>query len=207
MKYIANIITKNKIEVSEFFNVATDLTSVDTSLPTLIVGWKDVKNYFPEQDILEYNITPTISWTFSKREKRYQYEKDINNFIERVIKNIDKVINYRFFNYMLSTDKKRNDFYNYINKGGNSIYYNSRFAYIYNPVDKLTLGVSLQDLKYIGIDILTFVKEINLNNNNIIVDNLNFITQASFPLIKDNAKVLAYLNYLKNPDIYIETEK
>ena len=143
MKYIANIITKNKIEVSEFFNVATDLTSVDTSLPTLIVGWKDVKNYFPEQDILEYNITPTISWTFSKREKRYQYEKDINNFIERVIKNIDKVINYRFFNYMLSTDKKRNDFYNYINKGGNSIYYNSRFAYIYNPVDKLTLGISL----------------------------------------------------------------
>ena len=107
----------------------------------------------------------------------------------------------------LSTDKKRNDFYNYINKGGNSIYYNSRFAYIYNPVDKLTLGVSLQDLKYIGIDILTFVKEINLNNNNIIVDNLNFITQASFPLIKDNAKVLAYLNYLKNSDIYIETEK
>ena len=207
MKYIANIVTKNKIEISEFFNVIADLESADISLPTLIIGWDEVKRYFPEQDILEKQITPTISWTFSKREKRYQYEKDVSVFVERVIKQLDKIVNYHFFNYLLSTDKKKNDFYEYINKGGNSIYYNSRFVYIYNPINKTTLGVSLQDLKYIGIDIQIFLKEINKNNNNNIADSLKFITQSSFPLIKDNTKVLPYLNYLKNFDIYKETEK
>lgn len=207
MKYIANIISKSRIETSEFFNVTSDFNSVDTTLPTLIIGWKEVKELFPEQDILECEITPTISWTFSKKEKRYKFEKDIKAFIDKVVKNLNENITYRFFNYILSSVEKRENFKNYVNKGGNSIYHNARFLYVYNPNDNLTLGISLQDLRYAQIDVSNFIKSLNSNSNNFVIDNLNFITEESLALIKDNVKAVAYLNYLKNSDIYKETER
>ena len=131
MRYIANIITKGKLDISSFFNVTTSLEGIDTNIPTLIIGWGMVKELFPEQDILTPIIKENISWTFSKREKRYQYEKDIENFINNVVNNINNKINYRFFNFVLATKDKRNKFISYIQSGLNSIYYNSNHLKIY----------------------------------------------------------------------------
>lgn len=205
MKYIANIVTKHKVDAIDFFNVTSDFSSVDTTLPTLIVGWKEVKELFPEQDILESDITSNICWTFSKKEKRYKFEKDLVAFIEKAIKTIDTKVNYRFFNYILASQEKRNAFVSYLHKGGCSIYHNSRFLYIYNPKQQMTLGVSLQDLRYVGIKIPKFISLLNVLDNNIITDNINFLSQESLILIKDNIKAVPYLNYLKNFDIYKET--
>jgi hypothetical protein len=107
MKYIGNIITTNKIDVSEFFNISNSIKKVDTTLPTLIIGWKQTKEMFPQQDILEHKITDTVSWTFSKREKRYKYEEDLSKFIDRVIKSLDDKINYKFFNFIISSRKSK----------------------------------------------------------------------------------------------------
>lgn len=203
MKYIANIITKHKIEISSFFNVSTEIKDVDTSIPTLIIGWEKVKKLFPNQDILNDKISDTISWTFSKREKRHQYEKDIHNFIQNVILGLNDLINYRFFNYVLANPDKREQFISYITNKECSIYYNSRFMYVYVVNDNLTLGISLRDLEYIGISNKEFISKIS-KTHNIMCDNLNCIDVQSFSLIKDNIKVIAYLNYLKYSDIYKE---
>lgn len=204
MRYIANIITKNKIEISSFFNVTSDFSAVDTNIPTLIIGWSEVRELFPNQDILNPEISNTISWTFSKREKRYQYEKDIESFINKVLKGVDENINYRFFNYALATPIKREKFVKYVQSGHCSIYYNSRFLYVYNIHDSFTIGISLIDLAYIGINIKQFITSLTLNNNNIICDNMKCIDSDSYALIKDNIKIIAYLNYLRNYDIYKE---
>lgn len=202
MNYIANIITTSKIEISEFFNVTKTLEDVDVSIPTLIIGWKEVKGYFPEQDILNNKICDNIFWTFSKREKRYRYENDLKEFIIYVIKHMNNTINYRFFNFILSSEEKRNNFINYINKGGHSLYYNSKFLYIYDSTNSLILGISLKDIEYIGINSKVFIEELNKNKNNFIINNLNFIDNQSLVLIKDNIKIVPFLNYLKNNDIY-----
>lgn len=204
MRYIANIITKNKIEISSFFNVTSDFSAVDTNIPTLIIGWSEVRELFPNQDILNPEISSTISWTFSKREKRYQYEKDIESFINKVLKGVDENINYRFFNYALATPIKRENFVKYVQSGHCSIYYNSRFLYVYNIHDSFTIGISLIDLAYIGINIKQFITSLTLNNNNIICENMKCIDSDSYTLIKDNIKIIAYLNYLRNYDIYKE---
>lgn len=204
MRHIANIITKGKLDISSFFNVTTSLEGIDTNTPTLIIGWGIVKELFPEQDILTPIIKENISWTFSKREKRYQYEKDIENFINNVVKNINNKINYRFFNFILATKDRRNKFISYIQSGLNSIYYNSNFLYIYNIKDNITIGISLNDLNYIGINTMQFLLLLNKNNNNLICENLKCITPDSYSLIKDNLKIVSYLNYLKNSDIYKE---
>jgi hypothetical protein len=204
MLYIGNIITKSKLDISTFFNVSNSINDVDVSIPTLIVGWDIVKEIFPEQSILDNRITDTISWTFSKREKRYKYEQDLELFIDSVIKQVNEKVNYKFFNFILSNEERRNDFISYVNNGGCSIYYNSRFLYVYNPNASTTIGVSLNDLFYIGINTKDFILSLNKNNNNIVCEGLKCIDNESFLLIKDNVKVIAYLNYLKNSDIYIE---
>lgn len=205
MEYIANIITKNKIDVSNFFNVTSNFDEVDKNIPTLIIGWSEVKKLFPNQDILTSDINDSISWTFSKREKRYKYENDLENFINKVISNINEVVNYKFYNFIVSNETKRNSFINYVNNGYCSIYHNSRFLYVYNCRDKITIGISLADISYIGMNTTLFIKSLNKNDNNIICDNLSFIDNESFYLIRDNIKVVAYLYYLKNSDIYKET--
>jgi hypothetical protein len=207
MGYIANIVTKSKLETSAFFNVTSDFNTIDTSIPTLIIGWSEVKENFPNQDILNSKINDTISWTFSKREKRFQYEKDVDAFINKVVSALNDKIKYRFFNFLLATQDKRASFISYVQTGNCSIYYNSRFLYVYNINDSFTIGVSLTDLEYIGINTADFIRTLTLNNNNIICDNLKCVDSNSYNLIKDNAKIIAYLNYLRNSDIYKEKDK
>ena len=202
MKHIANIVTTYKLDVSEFFNVVKDYNDIDKTVPTLIVGWKEVKKLFPSQDILISYIDDNTTWTFSKREKRFQYEKDIKLFIDNIIKNLNNNVNYKFFNYILYSKKKQETFIEYVKKGNCSLYHNSRFLYIYNHIDKVTLGISLNDLKFININVGKFIKDLVNNNNNIICDSLKCFDTQSLSLIKDNIKVLPYLNYLKNLDIY-----
>lgn len=206
MKYIANIVTNNKIDVSSFFNITSDYDSIDTSLPTLIIGWALVKDIFPEQNILCSKISDNTYWTFSKREKRFQYEMDILKFTNYVIQELEKKVNYHFFNYILADKERCEKFIDYVNCGNCSVYYNSRFVYIYCSSNLITIGVSLKDIIYIGISPNDFIKSLNKNNNNIICNNLSFIDENSFSLIKENIKAVAYLNYLKNSDIYKEKD-
>lgn len=201
--YIANIVTTSRMNVSSFFNVTNEFSTINRNIPTLIVGWNTVKQLYPNQNILDFKINDTTFWTFSKREKRYQYEKDLDFFMKKVINDLNDKINYRFFNYALSALDKRDSFVTYVKNGGNSIYYNSRFLYVYNIKDNITIGVSLTDLAYIGINTKEFISNLNTKDN-IMCDNLKCIDTDSFSLIKDNVKVIAYLNYLKNIDIYNE---
>lgn len=206
MGYIGNIITKSKLEISSFFNVTSDFNNIDVNILTLIVGWDEVKAIFPDQNILESQITNNISWTFSKREKRHQFEKDIVNFTSSVIKKVNENVKYSFFNFILASQDKRNSFISYVQAGNCSLYYNSRFLYVYNIKDSHTIGISLTDLEYIGINTEDFIRILTKNNNNIICDNLKCIDANSYNLIKDNTKIIPYLNYLRNSDIYKEKE-
>ena len=198
MKYLANIITDSKIEVSSFFNISTDFETVDKNIPTLIIGWRKTQSIFPNQNILDKKINENTFWTFSKREKRYQYEIDLENFIENITKELTVKVNYKFFNYILSSKETQNNFKKYIEENKNYIYYNSRFIYIYNEKHNITLGISIVDLNYIGINIKNFISSLNKNNNNIITDNLSFLDSFSLKFIKDNIKSVPFLVYLRN---------
>lgn len=184
--------------MNEFFNVTEDLNAVDLSLPTLIVGWELTKSYFPEQNILNTKIDSKLFWTFSKREKRSQFERDFGDYVKFAMKNMGENVNYHFFNYIIAPQNKQESFINYLNKGGNYCYYNSRFLYIYNPNDKMTFGISLVDLHYVGIYPKDFIKTVSCDGKNFMTGNLNFLSQDSFNLLKDNVKSAAYLYFLRN---------
>lgn len=202
MRYIGNIVTKSKIEVNEFFLVTKDFSQIDKSVPTLIVGWSLVQELFPDQDILSSKIEENISWTFSKREKRYRFEEDIEDYVKKCIKNMGENVNYKFFNYLTASPEKRKNFVAFVNRGNCYIYHNTKFLYLYNPLSKMTIGLSLMDLQYVGINTKHFLSMLDVDGTNFFISNFDFIGENALILIKDNIKAVPYLNYLKNSNIY-----
>ena len=52
------------------------------NVPTLIIGWKNVKEIFPEQSIRESKIFDNLFWTYSISENEIKLKSDINSFLE-----------------------------------------------------------------------------------------------------------------------------
>jgi hypothetical protein len=161
--------------------------------PSIIVGWKNVKNYFPNQRLSNKTINSNISWTYSIEEDKDKLIEDIKFFVNNsVISFINNVGEYYSYDNLLDGDinvfiKKHyneNDLFN--------LYFNKKCLYIYSG--SKTLGINLESLKYIGIDVKEFVINF-INNHNCII----FSFENTLPYIhlsKLNKKLLTFENYV-----------
>ena len=78
--YVGNIITSSIIK-EDNFKICNDLESINPSIPTLIVGWKNAKELIKEEiSILHKKINSNLYWTFSQKERKVDYDKDIVDF-------------------------------------------------------------------------------------------------------------------------------
>lgn len=196
MKYIANIITKNKIDVSEYINVAKDITEVDLRLPTLIIGWDNVKNIYPNANILDKKISENIFWTYSNREKRQEYEPDLAKFVKNVFDNLENNVKYIFFNVLTSRLKKIKGLITYVNSPFKKIIYvTEKNIYVYDY--KLVIGISLSDLEYYGLNRDRILKYLTKNPYNTLFYDNSFLSWKLKRVIGDNHKVIPYLYSLK----------
>lgn len=196
MKYIANIITKSKIDVGEYINITNTLGEVDLQIPTLIIGWENVKRFFPQADILNKRITETVSWTYSNREKRQEYEPDLNKFIRDLFINLGSTVKYTFFNILTSKLKRIKDFIKYIQSDlPKVIYLTNKNVYIYNG-EQIT-GFSISDLEYYGIKKEKVINSLKRNVNNKLFFNDNFLTWKLKRIIGDNDRIIPLLYSLK----------
>jgi|LakMenEpi03Aug12_release.lakeMendotaPanAssembly.Ray.scaffolds.fasta_scaffold318763_2 hypothetical protein len=93
---IANIVSTNKLNLPEEFNLVNDYTKINTDLPTLIVGYELVKEIYPDFNILDNYLGNNIYWTFKKTEKRDKFEYDLNWFISKVYKDLTNELIYIF---------------------------------------------------------------------------------------------------------------
>ena len=121
----------------------------------LIVGWNKVKKLYPNQKITEKQISENISWTFSEKEKRGEYERDIIEFNKKCIDNFGARYKYYFINpfeLKYSTTKK---IIKKITDSKDKIgYFNNRHFFIL--VDDVVLAIDIE-----------FTKIINLSDNKI----------------------------------------
>ena len=95
--FFGRIITRSKrIEANELIDVTSDIASIDPSIPTLIVGKQLAVEMFgaDKVKVLNKNIDKNISWTFLKTERRSDFEKDISNFKNDVMRRITKSVKY-----------------------------------------------------------------------------------------------------------------
>ena len=97
--FFGRIITRSKrIEANELIDVTSDIASIDPSIPTLIVGKQLAVEMFgaDKVKVLNKSIDKNISWTFLKTERRSDFEKDISNFKNDVMRRITKSVKYYY---------------------------------------------------------------------------------------------------------------
>lgn len=198
MKKIANIVTTaRKYNYSDMFNVVNSMDDCVNGLPTLVVGWSNMKKWFPEADILTKECNG-IKWTFSKTERRCDYEDDIIKFYNYSIMNVMKDIKYTYVDpikfsllsikkvikYCKGNDKK----FVFLTKG-------SQFMFVYSEEYKTVFGVSLTLMEYIGI---SKQKVIRLVKNGVFIRDTSFINSDIRRIIGTNtAYILPLYNYFK----------
>ncbi len=96
MKKIGNIIVSSpNSKVDDCYNKFLSLSNVDNNLPTMIIGLKNAKQNIENFSIFKKEYRNNMLWwTFSKTEKRSDYDKDMQNFYEVCINNIINNIKY-----------------------------------------------------------------------------------------------------------------
>lgn len=158
----------------------------DNSIPTLIIGKKNAENLFGKDKVkvLNKEIEPNIYWTYSKFEKRSEYEIDVEKFYLCIFNNLLKQIRYTSLNiYTLTYTLVKNSI-NFIDKKKCRKVALITNNHVYLNFETTILGISLDELNYVGVTkdkFITFLKKhgVNVfynyqNYNDILKKYLNF---------------------------------
>jgi hypothetical protein len=149
---IANIVTNNKINVSEDFNVVKSMDEIIHGLPTLIVSFTYVNKHYPDFDVMEMHIKDNLYWTCTPTEGRDKFREDVFHFVYMVYKNLFEKVSYIFVDPIQYKPRALVKILKKIHSLENKItYINGKMIYIYS--DNFIFGIDLKLLDYIGMDV------------------------------------------------------
>ena len=178
-KPIANIITNsNKIDFEFNYNKCKSMEEIDKSLPTLIIGLNNAKNYINNFDILKKEYPEqNLWWTFTKSEKRAIYDIDIVKFNSSVINHLIKQVTYSLIDIVNLTLNDKKKLYKYLLSNDDKMIYNhfNKFLFIYSKKYKKIWGLSLSTLRYFGVNTNKLLSKLYKNKSNKQIYDLNNI--------------------------------
>ena len=189
MKKLGYIISKNKIRgVADFIEVTSDPSFYSSEKPIMVVGLELARNTIKNFSILRKNPEKNKFWTFGKTEKRTDHERDLDLFYKFVL---TSVINNISYYYLDITKVSRTKIKNLLRILGNDttkyLYFYKEMLYLY--YENYVLGISLEMLRYIGINTDKHIKNLYRNKNNKVVH----FNEESNPFINKFAKNKKYL--------------
>ena len=193
MEKLGYILSKRKIkDTLDFVDVVNNIEEIDdTTKPFLIIGMNEAKKLCKNFSILEKKIDNHIFWTFSKTERRSDYEKDLNNFYNFVLEYNIKNIKYYYINILTMKYNKIKKLINIINNNDKKyIYISKDMIYIY--YNNYILGISLIISNYINISSKKIITKCNKNKNNIIFNNDSFLNYRMKNIIKNKRYIIPY---------------
>lgn len=200
---LANIVSNNKEDVSEEFNVVTSLDEIIQGLPTLIVGWDYVKANYPEYNMLERKLGDNLFWTFKKNEYREQHDEDIYNFSANTYKNLVKDIKYYFFDFISLNNVNIKKILKKLYNSELTSYHHQQpsknidMVYIYS--EKIIYGIDLNQLEYMGFTKEKILNKIIINSSAFLDENVIFIEyEKGIEFLDNKIKYLPFLYTIKN---------
>lgn len=196
---IGRIYTDNaKFKAIKFVNVHNDEYVENKNIPTLIIGKKKAENIFGKDKIkvLDKQISENLYWTYGKMEKRNEYERDLENFYKLIFKNISKRADYLFISVYNISFKQAKFLINFLDKRINKNFFILK-NHIYFQCQNKILGLSIEEIKYIGVSYNKLINRITKNPFNKIFYDDNFVTQKVKSYTKDN-KIFVPLLYFAN---------
>lgn len=165
---IGNIVTTDRVNASEDFNIVTSMDSIIEGIPTLIVDWNYIKTHYPEYDILHHQVSENIFWTFKKNEFRSQHEEDIYHFIENTYTNLIKNINYVFIDPLILDLKSKKKIIKKLNSLNNPIAYKDAYmVYIY--AENLIFGLNLELFTFVGLNTEKILRRIKTGSAHFLI--------------------------------------
>lgn len=180
MKYIANLLAdkQNIFSFDKTVKICLSKKDIIPSLPTLIIGYNLAQHIIQNFNILEKCYPEqNLYWTFSKYEKKYDYNSDIENFYNIAVHKLIDDIKYQYINiYQIKYSEIKN-IVNFINNEQYKlIFYDSKKEnlFIYNKNKKIIYGISLNTCAYIGIPKSKIIKKLNKNKMNIVITAINW---------------------------------
>ncbi len=195
---IGRIISKNQnIETLDFVDVTDNHGSIDNFVPTLIIGKKKAEEIYGKEKVkvLDKRITHNVSWTFDKIERRNEYERDLKEFNDSLIKTVRKNIKYDFFNIYIEPLSRIKKLISFIKSPKvKYIYIFNNHIYMY--YQNIVYGISLNDIEYLGINKKRILRLLKTNNSNIIIENNDFLSPKMKQIIKDDKILVPYLYFL-----------
>ena len=187
---VGNIITSSIIK-EDNFKLCNDLESINPSLPTLIVGWSKAKELIKEEiSILHKKINDSLYWTFSQKERKVEYDKDIISFKKLCYNNIGNDIPYVYLDILhgkLHINKKIiQKIYTLIDP----ISYISKNNMLYIFGENIIFGVDLNICELIGVNKEKIIERIDIIPNSILIGNEIFNKCKDYIKRTDNREKL-----------------
>ena len=190
---IANIVSKNNIDVSQDFNVVDSFDNIIIGIPTLIVGFGLTESLYPDFDVLDFCVQDDIYWIFKKTENRDKFNEGLELFINKIYSDLIKDINYVFVDPILLKPKT-------LIKIIRKIYsINQLTTYMYNDMlyvygDKIIFGIDLRLFKFIGFDVEKIKDKINQLSSVFLVDENILIEYKN--IVETLGNSVRYIPYL-----------
>lgn len=171
----------------------------DENVPTLIIGKKNAEEVVGKENVkvLDKNIKKNLQWTFSKIEKRSEYEKDIMSFYDKVFKNKLKDIKYNcidLYNISYSELKRLVEYLK--NNKEKHIYITNNHIYIY--CENNVTGLSLCEAEFLGVKSDKIINKLKGKKQIKLVFNDFFLKNSIKKYINSNKFVIPYLYSIKN---------
>lgn len=181
---LGNIVSTQELKIQGYFNVVDSLDKIIQGIPTLIVGWKFIKDKFPNYNITERKLDSLTYWTFNKTERRDIFNDDLDSFTQECYNRLISNVKYIYVDPIQDTKSR---IYKILRK----IYKSNRiFAYrhedmVYLSIDDLIFGIDLKILSFIGF-----------NTDKIIAK----IKSISTAFLIDDDILIEYKNHIDNLD-------
>ncbi len=179
---IANIVSHNKVNVSEHFNVVESMDNIIHGLPTLIIGFDYVNKHYPDFDIMERKLGDNLYWTVKRTEKRDKFEEDLSWFMNKVLKDLVSDVNYVFVDPIQYHGKViRKIIRKFLSIPNKITYQDGQMLYVYG--EKIIFGIDLKLLKYIGLNPIKIKQKILahssvfLGNSDILIEYKNSVEE------------------------------
>lgn len=158
-KYIGNVIVRNmNYRVDEWFRKCLSVSDADSTLPSLIIGLEAAKENIEGFSILTKRYSDgKVWWTFSKTERRVDYEKDLTAFRDFCIRRISENFTYKLLNVAGMSYSQAKRAINFIMGCREKQYYVDNGKFIFVMVDrndakpKEIFGISLTTCEFLGI--------------------------------------------------------
>ena len=196
--YIGRIITKVKnFDTLDFVEITNDTTKIDNTIPTLIIGKQTVESLYGKENVhvLDKKVGDNVYWTFSKLERRNDFERDVEKFNGKLFKNLMSQVKYEYISPFTTTYSKVKETLTLLKDRKEKIVYifDQHLYVLYNNI---VYGLSFIEMNYIGISRDKIMNTLINGRNVKMVRNSNFISRNMQKKIKDNKIIVPYLYFL-----------